>query len=62
MGDRAIVSVDSVRVSPVFTVFDALSAADPRNVPAVEAVHSEMCDTTSPLVPAHVAHDGAVPD
>lgn len=45
-------------VSPVFTVFDADSAADHRKLPADDASHTEMCVTTSPFAPAHDAHEG----
>jgi hypothetical protein len=39
----------------------AVNAAEPRNVPPVDAVHRLMCEIVSdPL--AHDAHAGAVPD
>jgi hypothetical protein len=50
------------KVSPVLTVFDAVSCAEYRNVPAVLASHTLMSVTTSPFVPAHVAHDGVFDD
>jgi len=49
---------DRVRVSPVFTVLDADNCADHRKFPEVEASQKETWETTSPLVPAHVAHCG----
>ena len=57
-----MVTEDVVRlsVSPVFTVLDADSAIENRKFPAPAASHSEMCVTTSPFVPAHVAHDGVL--
>jgi len=57
-----MVTLDDVRfsVSPVFTVLDAVSAMENRKLPALDASHSEMCVTTSPFVPAHVAHDGVL--
>lgn len=45
-------------MSPVLTVFDAVNTTLYRNVPAVLASHTLMCDTTSPFVPAHDVHDG----
>jgi hypothetical protein len=61
MGVSATVSDDRVNVSPFATAFDAVSDTEPRNVPAVDADHSEMCEIVSEP-DAHDAHDGAVPD
>jgi hypothetical protein len=61
MGDNDAVSDDRVSVSPFTIDLDADSAAEPRNVPAVDADHSEMCEIVSEP-DAHDAHDGAVPD
>jgi hypothetical protein len=47
-------------VSPVFTVLDAVSAAENRKFPPEELSHTEMWLTTSPFVPAQVAQDGSV--
>jgi hypothetical protein len=48
-------------VSPVVTVFVEASAAENRKLPAVVLSHTEMCESTSPEVPAHEVHD-KVPD
>jgi hypothetical protein len=47
-------------VSPVWTVFDAVSAIEYRNVPAVDASQIEKWVIVSGEVPAHDAHDGNV--
>jgi hypothetical protein len=60
MGLNEMDKLVRVSVSPVCTVFDAVSAAEFRNVPAVFASHTLMCVTTSPFVPAHDAHDGVL--
>ena len=49
-----------VSVSPVCTVRDAVRTSEARNVPAVEASHSEKWVTVSGLVPAHDAQTGKV--
>jgi hypothetical protein len=49
-----------LRVAPVTMVAELLKATEKRNVPEVEAVHTEMSVTTSPLVPAQVAQDGVL--
>ena len=54
------VSEVSVSVSPVWTVFDAVSAIEYRNVPAVDASHTLMYVSVSGDVPAHDVHDGNV--
>jgi hypothetical protein len=58
MGLNAIEADDSVKVSPVVTVLDAVSATEARNVPTVLASQILMCVTVSGLVPAHDVHDG----
>lgn len=60
MGLKATVMLDNVSVSPVWTVFDAVSAADARNVPAVLASQTLMCVTVSGDVPAHEVQDGVL--
>jgi hypothetical protein len=54
------VAVVRVNVSPVLIVFDADNEALHRKFPAGPSAVSqnEMFVTTSPLVPAHAAHDG----
>jgi hypothetical protein len=51
-GVRAIVSEADgiVNVSPIATVFDAVSALEPRNVPAELAVQNETCEYVSAVL------------
>jgi hypothetical protein len=51
-------ALEMLRVSPVERVLVAESAADHKKFPADEASQNEMCETTSPLVPAQLVYEG----
>jgi len=55
-----VTNVKDVRfsVSPVLIVFEAVKVAENRKFPALVASHAEICETTSPFVPAQLAQLG----